>query len=219
MRPAIAAGLGLAFLAAPVLACPEPSDGLLFHSCWGEASADLVLLPEDEPLPEPPEDGVRLIVTGAYTGRDMREAGGPAPVGLYMRAGEVVNRNMSRMDGLLVVDPEEGDLALFDRAAVPRGSRTLNLRQVEPRHTFIDIASGAGLDVLQSHLLIIDGEFDVRDQPDAPRFRRRILYTDADGFGLFQTEDAVSLYDAARLLEEVVDPVMALNLDMGSYDF
>lgn len=219
MRPAAAAGLGLALLAAPALACPEPSDGLLFHSCWGEASADLVLLPEDQPLPEPPEDGVRLIVTGAYTARDMREAGHPAPVGLYMRAGEVVNRNMSRMDGLLVVDPQKGELALFDRTAVPRGSRTLNMRQVEPRETFIEIASRAGLDVLQSHLLIIDGELDVRDQPDAPRFRRRILFTDAEGFGLFQTEDAVTLYDAARLLEDAVDPVMALNLDMGSYDF
>ena len=220
MRPAIAAGLALALLAGPALACPDASDELLFHSCWGRASADLVLLPEDLPLPEPPDDGVRLIVTGAYTGRDAREqAGAPAPVGLYMRAGEVVNRNMSRMDGLLVVDPEEGDLALFDRAAVPRGGRTLNLRQVEPRRTFIEIAGSAGLDVLQSHLLIIDGEIDVTDQPSAPRFRRRILFTDDDGFGLFETADSMTLYDAARRLEQAADPEMALNLDMGSYDF
>ena len=219
MRPAIAAGLGLALLAAPAPACPDPDDGLLFHSCWGEARADLVLLPEDEPLPEPPEDGVRLIVTGAYTGRDAREAGHPAPVGLYIRAGEVVNRNMSRMDGLLIVDPEQGTLILHDRASVPLTGRRLNLREVEPRREFIGLAAEAGLDVLQSHLLIIDGEIDVSDQDNAPRFRRRLLFTDDAGFGLYETAEAVTLHEAARRLEQAADPAMALNLDMGSYDF
>ena len=218
MTPA-AAGLGLALLAAPAFACPEPSRELIFHSCWGEARADLVLLPEDAPLPEPRGDGLRLIVTGAYTGREARETGHPAPVGLYMRDGELVNRNMSRMDGLLVVDPADGGLALYDRTSVPQGGDTLNLRQLEPRHRFVDLAAAEDLDVLQSHLLIIDGEPDVADVPDAPRFRRRILFTVGEDFGLFETADAVTLHEAAQRLDEAVAPDMALNLDMGSYDF
>ena len=219
MRWAAAVLPGLALLAAPAMACPEPSEELIFHSCWGDARADLVLLPEDQPLPDPPEQGLRLIVTGAYTGRDARAPGRPAPVGLYMSDGRLVNRNMSRMDGLLIVDPDAGTLTLHDRGAVPREADTLNLRQVEPRREFVDHAAAAGLDVLQSHLLVIDGESDVTDVPDAPRFRRRILFTDDHGFGLFETAGAVTLYAAAARLEQAVAPDMALNLDMGSYDF
>lgn len=214
----IAAALGLALLAAPALACPEATDELIFHSCWGEARAELLLLPEDRPLPEPDEGG-HLIVTGTYTGREPREGGQPAPVGFYMRRGEVVNRNMSRMDGLMVVRPEGGTLNLHNRAAVPLGGRTYNLRRLDERHAFTDEASQQGLSVMQSHLLVIDGEPDVTDQPNAPRFRRRVLFTDEDGFGVFQTTGAVTLYDAVQRLEETLAPEMALNLDMGSYDF
>lgn len=213
------AWLGAALAAAPALACPEPTDELLFHSCWGEASAELLLLPEDRPLPEPPEDGLRLIVTGAYTGRETREGGHPPPVGFFMRKGEVISRNMSRMDGLLLIDPETGELALHDRASVPLDDGMLDLRELRPRNEFIELASEAGLDVLQSHLLIIDGEVDVADQEGAPRFRRRILFTDEHGFGLFETTEALTLFDAAERLDSALAPEMALNLDMGSYDF
>lgn len=216
---AIAAALGLAILAAPALACPEPSDELIFHSCWGEPSAELLLVPEDLPLPELDEAGGRLVVTGAYTARHPREEGHPAPVGFYMRDGEVVTRNMARMDGLLLVDPRSGTLQLHDRSAVPLDGTTYNLRQLEPRHHFIDAASELGLSALQSHLLIINGEPDVTDQAEAPRFRRRVLFTDGFGYGVFQTMGAVTLFDAAERLHQTLAPDMALNLDMGSYDF
>lgn len=215
----LAAALGLALLAAPALACPEPSDELVFHSCWGDARAELLLLPEDAPLAPAPAEGERLTVTGAYTGREPREGGHPAPVGFYMRRGEVVNRNMGRMDGLLVVDPEDGTLGLYDRAAVPLAGEVYNLRDLDDRRAFIEAASARGLSAMQSHLLVIRGAPDVGDQPDAPRFRRRVLFTDAHGYGVFQTSDAVTLHDAAMRLDEALAPTMALNLDMGSYDF
>lgn len=218
MRALIGAALGLLLLVAPAWACPEPGETLLFHSCWGEARAELLLLPEELPLSEPPEQGLRLVVTGAYTGREPRESGRPAPVGFHMQNGELVTPHMSRMDGLLIVEPESGALSLVDRSAVPIDGQILNLRRVGPRREFVELAAAAGLDVMQSHLLIIDGDIDVTDSPDAPRFRRRILFTDEAGFGVFETDEPVTLFEAARRLQEAYAPDMALNLDMGTYD-
>lgn len=211
--------LGLAlFAAGPARACPQPSPELLFHSCWGDARAEIALLPE-EALKPAPEDGLRLAVTGAYTAKETRDDGRPNPVGLFMNEGVLVNRNMTRMDGLLLIDPESGTLELHDRSAVPLDGRTYNLRQIAPRHDFTEAAAARGLSALQSHLLIIRGEPDVSDQEDAPRFRRRVLFTDADGYGIYQSRGAETLYDTAARMDEVYAPDMALNLDMGSYDF
>ena len=219
MLALIGAALGLALLAAPASACPEPGEELVFHSCWGEARAELLLLPEELPLSEPPEEGVRLLVTGAYTGREPREEGRPAPVGFHMQDGRLITRHMSAMDGLLIIDPETGAVSLENRASVPMDGRVLNLRQVGPRQEFIDRAAEAGLDVMQSHLLIIDGRIDVNERADAARYRRRILFTENEGFGVFETGEPVTLFEAARRLQERYAPDMALNLDMGTYDF
>lgn len=225
MTRRFAAAFILACLAAGgAAACPEPSEELVFHSCWGEAEARIALLPE-ETLGPPPESGVRIAVTGAYTAEEARdgdaEGAGPRPnpVGFFMHEGRLVNPNMTRMDGMLIVDPGAGTLSLHNRAAVELGGRTYNLRRVAPRRDFAAEARERGLSVLQSHLLIIDGKPDVSDVEDAPEFRRRILFTDADGYGVFETAGAVTLYDAAMALDERHDPQMALNLDMGSYDF
>lgn len=219
MIRAFAAVMALALLAGPTLACPQPSDELLFHSCWGEPRADLTLLPEDMPLPDPPQEAGRLIVTGAYTGRRPREDGRPKPVGFFMRDGEVINRNMTRMDGLALIDPKTGALAIHDRSAAPLGDRVYNLRRVEPRAAFIEAAEDRGLSALQSHLLVIDGAPDVTDLAEAPRFRRRVLFTDDHGYGVYQSTGAETLFDAAERVHELFAPKMAMNLDMGSYDF
>lgn len=214
----IAAGLALVVAcAAPAHACPEPSETLLFHSCWGEARASVLLLPEDS-VSDAPEKGRRLIVTGAYTGREPRAEGRPNPVGFFMRDGELVNQNMARMDGLLIIDGE-GSLRLVDRGAAALDGKTYDLRDLGPRARFREKTSALGLDILQSHLLIIDGEPDVAEQSDAPRFRRRLVFTDDDGWGVWQSTGAITLYDAAEQLEAEHAPRMALNLDMGSYDF
>jgi hypothetical protein len=214
---------GLALLAtlgaATAAACPPPSDELLFHSCWGQGRLAVVLLPEDLPLPEAAAPGRRLVVTGAYTARDSRGGGLTKPVGLFVHGGAVINPNLGRMDGVLLVDPANGQPALHHRARLPLGGRDYDLTVLDQRRAFLYEASAHGLSVLQSHLLIVEGRVDVRPQDDAPVFIRRMLFSDGEGFGLYQTRWPETLHDAARQLAEALAPRMALNLDMGSYDY
>ncbi len=220
MNPRLAAlALLLTLVARPAEACPEAGGGLLFHSCWGEAQAELVLLPEDLPLPEAPAEGRRLIVTGAYTGTETRDEGRPKPVGLFLRRGELVNRNLGRMDGVLVIDPADGRPGLHHRKAVPLDGRDYDLRDLEQRTRFIRAAADQGLSVMQSHLLIDHGEPDVAPQDGAPVYVRRFLFADAYGFGVWQSRTAMTLHEAALAAAETLDPDMVMNLDMGSYDF
>jgi hypothetical protein len=214
---------GLALLAtlaaAPAAACPPPSDNLLFHSCWGQGHLAALLLPEDFPVPEPATTRRRLVVTGTYTARDSRGDGLPKPVGLFVHGGAVINPNLGRMDGVLLVDPANGQPKLHHRARLPFGGRDYDLTELDQRRAFLAEASAHGISVLQSHLLIINGRVDVRPQEDAPVFVRRMLFTDDTGFGIYQTRWRETLHDAARQLAEALAPRMALNLDMGSYDY
>lgn len=207
-----------AALAAPGRAetCPPPSPELLFHSCWVGGRLDVVLLPEDLPLPA---DGRRLIVTGVYTSTESRAGDLRKPVGLFVHKGTVINPNLGRMDGVLIVDPATGEPQLWNRAQVGLGAATFDLTALDQRHAFADAARDAGLSVLQSHLLIVEGHVDVRPQDDAPVFLRRILFTDDTGFGVYQSAIPVTLYEAATDLSKTLGPRMALNLDMGSYDY
>ncbi len=208
---------------AAAFACPEPSPELLFHSCWSSGPAAgraaVRLLPEDLPLPPAPAEGRRLVVTGAYTGKDTRAGGLPNPVGLFVHAGTVVNADMVRMDGVLTVDPADGEPRLFHRTRARIGDDVYDLTALAERRAFLAVAAGRGISVLQSHLVIVDGAVDVRPQEGAPAFVRRLLFTDAAGFGLFQTAAPETLHDAAVTLSERHGARMALNLDMGSYDY
>ncbi len=61
---------------------------------------------------------------------------------------------------------------------------------------------------------------DLKDVEDAPSFKRRLLVTFRDGsFAIWETERSETLYDAARQVQEALSPRMALNLDMGAYDY
>ncbi len=205
--------------AAPAVACPVPSDTLLFHSCWGQGRLAVLLLPEDLPLPETAPQGRRLVVTGAYTARDSRGDGLTKPVGLFVHGGAVINPNLGRMDGILLVDPANGWPELNHRERLALGGRGYDMTALEQRRAFVAEASAHGLSVLQSHLLIVDGRVDARPQDDAPVFVRRMLFIDDEGFGLYQTGRPETLHDAATQLAGALAPRMALNLDMGSYDY
>ncbi len=220
IRPLAAAALGAlaSVLASAATACPDPSATLLFHSCWAGGEVKIRLLPEDLPLPAP-DTGTRLIVTGAYTSTESRNGELRKPVGLFVHRGKVVNPNLGRMDGILLVDPKSGKPDLQNRAAMRYRGNSYDLRKLDQRHAFVDAARSADISVLQSHLLIVDGRVDVRPQDDAPVFRRRMLFSGADGFGIYQTDAPATLYDAARALADAHAPEMALNLDMGSYDY
>ena len=197
-------------------ACPEPSATLLFHSCWGRAAADLVLLP-DEGLPAP-EAAHHLLVTGAYTGTVARAGGGPKPVGLFVDGGRVINPDLARMDGILILRPG-GAPRLEHRARVSLAGERYDLSIPSRRRAFARAAARAGLGVMQSHLLVIEGRPDVGPRTDAPRHRRRILFTGAQGWGVWQSRGAKTLHAATRALADAHAPHMALNLDMGSFDY
>lgn len=215
------AALTLLFsLAARVaVACPGPGEGVLFHSCWGEARLDIALVPEELPLPAPPAEGLRLVVTGAYTATDTRAEGRPKPVGLFLSRGEVVNRNLGRMDGLLLVDPEDGRPRFLRRDRLELDRRRYDLADLEERRAFIEAAVARGLSVLQSHLLVDGGRPDVAPLEGAPAFVRRLLFADAHGFGVWQSAAPMTLHDATVAIMAQLAPRMAMNLDMGSYDY
>ena len=225
MMRRLAALLALAALVLPfhyasrAAACPPPSPELLFHSCWGQARLEIRLLPEDLTLGAAPLAGRRLIVTGAYTARDRRGEDLPKPVGLFIHGGQVFNPNLGRMDGVLIVDPADGLPRLHHRSRLSFAGRNYDLTDLDQRRHFVGAAASAGVSVMQSHLLIVDGNVDVRPRDDAPAFVRRLLFTEASGFGIFQTRSAATLHDAAVQLDQAHMPNMALNLDMGSYDY
>lgn len=203
-------------LCGPAAACDAPAaDDLLYFSCAPEAA--LLVLPEDAGAPTTSPDA--LTVTGGYTAVDRREDQKPKPVGLFARDGEIFSREYVRFDGVLVV--EGGALALHHRRRVRLAGRLWDLDRPEERRGFLDAAAASRASLLQSHLLIIDGAVDTAPIADAPVFRRRILFQRADGgIGVWDSgRRAMTLHQAALEAHRLFAPRMAINLDMGSYDF
>lgn len=198
--------------------CPTDNQRLLFHSCRGPSSVQLLLLPEEAKALADPPPGDILIVGGGYTGADQRDGGLPNPVGLFVDAGRVISPNLARMDGILVISPQ-GEPSIHHHARVPHRGRLADLSDPDLRLDFAASAAERGYSVMQSHLLVTDGRVDVRPQMDAPKARRRMLFAGPAGWGVYQTSDAVTLFDAAWELHQRYRPDMALNLDMGSFDY
>ena len=196
--------------------CDREIPGLIYAACGGAARAELLLLPEDSgPTPQG-----ALDVTGAYTATDRRGAGLPKPVGLFVRRGEVVSREYVRFDGVLTVTAD-GRPAIHYRRAVRWAGETYDLERPERRAALIRAVAQAGGGLMQSHLLIIDGRVDTSAVANAPIFRRRMLFqTEAGDIGVHETSpEAMTLDRAARTLATRHAPAMALNLDMGGYNF
>lgn len=207
---------GLAALLA--LAAGGAAAEVLAAACPGPGAADLLLLPEDraEAL-APPADAV--AVTGAYTGVAPREEGRPKPVGVFLRDGATVSLELARMDGMLVIDAE-GAARLATTGAAPVGGSRFDLSDLEGRVAFAEAAREAGASALQSHLLIRDGALDLRVVEGAPEARRRALMEMPDGrLLLWESAGPLTLHAAAQAMRDAHAPAMALNLDMGSFDF
>jgi hypothetical protein len=199
----------------PVEAAECSADpGILFSSCAGETTARLVLTGENGVDVEPGIPGLhRVTVTGAYTSGERRE-----PEGLFIVAGEALDPVPQGWDGVAVID-ERGRLSLHYARRIDMGDERWNLRDGRSRKAFAKAAAQRGWSVLQSHMLVIDGRNDTRPRDGAPRFTRRLLYTLADGtIGLYETPP-MTLHGAASAIMDALSPVMAFNLDMGSYDY
>ncbi len=194
--------------------CDLQNDDLIFTSCAG-GDVELRLLPEDADAT--PDDA--LDVTGGYTATDRRDKNRPKPVGLFVRDGEVISREYVRFDGVLTIT--DGEPTLHHRRRITFEDQRYDLEDVKDRAAFLSRAVEAGSAVMQSHLLIVDGQVDTAPIDGAPRFRRRILFQMTDGaFGVFDSSPRMlTLNEATEEVAARFAPDMALNLDMGSYDF
>lgn len=211
------AATSMAFFWAVLAPTTSDAETLFLEPSPGAATARLLFLPEDRArLDADATDGeARITVTGAYSSGDAFR-----PEGFTIRAGDPTRPYPQGWDGLLTIDAL-GRARIHNIADVEIDGRRFDLRDSAARDAFVALAESDGLSAVQSHLLITDGRLDVRPAENGRRFRRRILFQLADGrIGLFDTRpDALTLYEAALAVEAAHGPVMALNLDMGAYDF
>lgn len=194
--------------------CGRAVPGVLFAGCAGETAARLVLVGEGGigTVGGPPAT-TRVTVTGAYTSGEKRE-----PEGLFIVGGAALDPYPQGWDGVAVIDGD-GHLSLHYAERIDMGRERFDLRRKPSRRAFAQAAKARGWSAFQSHMLVIDGRIDTRPREDAPRFARRLLYTLADGtVGLYETP-LLTLHEAALAIHAALAPRMALNLDMGSYDY
>lgn len=202
----------------PAAAGGAPPELMMLEATPGEARVRLLFLPDDAAAIERPSkpEVERLTVTGAYSSGDRF-----GPEGFVLKRGEALRPVPQGWDGVLLVDAE-GRARIFDVSAAELAGDRYNLRDVEARRVFLRMAESRGLSAIQSHLLVKEGVLDLKPVDGARRFRRRLLFQTEDGrIGVFDTSPKpTTLFEAAVALKTKVDGVhMALNLDMGTYDF
>jgi len=202
---------------AQAMTCPVVGNDLLLNSCTSSTQANLVLLTADASIPKDlaAPDKTTLVVTGAYTSGEKVE-----PEGFVIDHGKPYDPYIQGWDGLLLITPE-GALSLHHVAKVKFRGSLSNLRDRAQRRAFVARAKQLGLSAIQSHLLITESKLDVRNVSGAPRFRRRIVFSYESGeYGIFDSGTrSLTLFEAAKEVQEKYAPNMAFNLDMGSYDY
>ena len=214
--------LAVVLLTAPLAAAgsaqPPSGEGVLGAACPGAGAMQLLLMPEQAQALAP--EGRALTVTGTYTATDKREGEKPKPVGLFLHQGRTISLEYGRMDGLLVIEAD-GAARISAAPATRLGEADYDLTDRDGRRAFVEAARADGASVVQSHLLIRDGALDLRPVEDAPAAVRRVLFQTGDGaLAIWQSGSRpLTLHEAATELEAAHAPVMALNLDMGSYDY
>jgi hypothetical protein len=189
--------------------CVLPAS-VLIHSCQTDMIVRLRVLPDTTTI----NGDALLTVAGTYSSGDRFGI-----EGLVIKGGKTVSRRYQNWDGVLIIDVK-GSPKLYHATNVNLGGKRFNLKKKSLRDAFTTAALEAGITVLQSHLLITNGNLDLKDVDGAPKFKRRLFVTLADGsFAIWQSVGAETLFDAARQVQHELSPIMALNLDMGAYDY
>ncbi len=205
-----AIGICIAFPMAVYAQTCVLSSSVLLHSCQADMQVRLRVLPDSTQ----PDSTHLLTVAGTYSSGDRFGI-----EGLVLRDGTVISRRYQNWDGVLILD-KNAQPRLFHAKRVTLGGTGFNLKQTVSRAGFSAKAREMSVTVLQSHLLISTGQLDLKNIEAAPKFKRRLLVTFKDGsFAVWETEHAETLYDAARQVQVELAPDMALNLDMGAYDY
>lgn len=189
--------------------CPARAQVSLFHSCEIPARVDL----QFHPVAIERADTDILSVTGTYSSADRFGV-----EGLAIEGENLVSSRFQGWDGFLMVSPS-GEPQVFNAANINLDGKFYNLKRQPDRRNFVAVARAQGYSLIQSHLLITDGALDVKNVENARRFVRRMFFTDAAGWGVYETKTAVTLYDAAVEIQEALNPDMVLNLDMGAYNY
>ena len=185
----------------------DRSENILISSCDHALEVQLIA-PAD--LSVDPD----LAVTGTYSSGDRLGIEGLAVI-----SGEILSRRLQGWDGVLIIDGDRLPQVYNARDVQFRG-QTYNIKDPEQGGALLSDVSEAGASMIQSHLLISNSVLDLRNLENAPVFYRRLLYLRHDGeFGIWQPNARLTLYDAAVMLQDELQPMMALNLDMGAYDF
>jgi hypothetical protein len=135
--------------------------------------------------------------------------------------GQLLNPALQAFDGLLLISPG-GQVQIEAVDSLPFWGRTFQL--ASRKQDFLDflrLARQEKLSLLQSHLLLQAGQLMTRPKPNAPRFRRRVLFRTRDGgLHLFDSfAEKLSLHQTARRLQETYQAWQAFNLDMGTFNF
>jgi len=186
----------------------------LFTACEGTVNAQLLVLPQ-EPSTTFHSASRIVTVTGTYSSGDRFGI-----EGLALKDGEVISSRFQGWDGGLLISPD-GTPQIVNVARLKLHNERYNLKSSADRSAFVKAAKTEKTSFIQSHLLITEGRLDTREVEGAPKFRRRILYSDSQGaISLYDSgTERLTLYEAARELFGNHNAHMALNLDMGSYDF
>lgn len=157
----------------------------------------------------------RLVMSGAYSSPYN------LPAGLTVDKGEVVNPAIQNFDGLLLVWPD-GRLQISHINSLQSSLRSLRIKSSFPDYmNFLKMAEQERLSVLQSNLLINDGEILVKDDPGLKKLPRRVIFQTADG-GIHvydSSNQEQTLFETARHIREHYQAERALNLETGSYSF
>ncbi|MEH6359542.1 MAG: succinate dehydrogenase [Amylibacter sp.] len=205
-----ATGLNLALSAAVFAQDCSLLPSVLIHSCQTDVQVYLRVLPDEAQT----DSQHMLTVAGTYSSGDRFGI-----EGLVIKDGKIISRRYQNWDGVLIID-KKGVPNLYHARDVALDGENYNLKEKSLRDGFVAKAKELGVSVLQSHLLINDGRLDLKDVANAPKFKRRMLVIMNDGsFGIWESAQAKTLYDAAHQVQQELNPKMALNLDMGAYDY
>jgi len=158
----------------------------------------------------------RLIVTGTYTSPFH------APVGFTINQGKVLNPALQKWDGILVID-YNGKAHIADMNHLMYNFTRFDIRNSYKDYlTFFKIAQVNKLTIIQSHLIISNGNILIDKQNlKREKFRRRVIFQTKDNalyvYDSFQQR--LTFYQLAKILKNKYNAQIALNLDMGTYNY
>ncbi|MEO0896735.1 MAG: hypothetical protein AAFY71_10080 [Bacteroidota bacterium] len=156
----------------------------------------------------------RLIMTATYTSPY------GMPTGLCISGGKVINPFLQKWDGMILIQNGKIRLAHIDQLPLPFSQIDIK-RDYNHYKAFLEMATTSQMTVLQSHLLVDRGKVAVGGNSSARKMRRRVIFQTKDqGLHIYDSmDDLLSLKECAEILVNQYKANVAINLDMGGYNF